>query len=351
MKKIFNFKSLLLIGTVSLSSLSMAEETVEVAKEVSLATVPIYETLGISSTALFGIMMAFTAVLLLALYSVSKIASNVLKGLQDKFKKASLLLIITLVSSTTFAADGSTEATDMVFSNTSFWSILIFDICIVALIAYFAFFTKKVASSPITETPPSSIFSSFTNAVDMDKEDSILLDHEYDGIRELDNDLPPWWKYGFYITIVWAIFYYPYYHYYNTDGLQTGEYLAEMAEGEKQVAAYKAANPNMVNAETVTLLTDAAEIAKGKEMYETNCVACHSGNGGGGIGPNLTDNNWIYNGDIKGVFNTISEGAENGMIAWKDILNPEKIQAVASYVISMDDAVGGKEPQGDNIFE
>jgi len=322
-------------------------EVVEVVKE----TTPIYETLGISSTALFGIMMVFTAILLFALYSIAKSASNVLTGMQSKFKKVSLLIVLSLVSSASFAADGSTESADMVFSNTSFWTIFTIDICIILAILYFAMFAKKVANTSESETLPTSLFSSFTNAVDIDKEDSILLDHEYDGIRELDNDLPPWWKYGFYITIVWGVVYFFYYQVMEVGNLQEAEYQQEMIDGEKQVAAYKAANPNMVNAETVELLTDAAALAAGKELYNTNCVACHAGNGGGGIGPNLTDKSWIYGTDIKGVFTTVSEGTNKGMMAWKDILNPEKIQAVSSYVLSMKLAEGGKEAQGDNIVE
>ena len=352
MKKIFNFKSILLFGAVTLSSLSMAaEEAAETVAEVVKEATPIYETLGVSSTALFSIMMAFTAVLLFALYSIAKSASNVLIGKQNKLKKASLLIALSLVSSATFAADGSVGTADMAFSNLTFWTILAIDICIILAIIYFANFAKKVAKTETSESLPTSLFASFTNAVDLDKEDSILLDHEYDGIRELDNDLPPWWKYGFYITIVWGVVYFVYYQVMEIGNLQTAEYNQEMADGEKEIAAYKAANPNMVNAETVVLLTDADAIASGKEIYSTNCVACHAGNGGGGIGPNLTDKNWIYNGDVKGVFNTISEGAENGMIAWKDILNPEKIQAVSSYVLSMELAEGGKDPQGDNIVE
>jgi len=348
MKKIFNFKSLLLLGAVSLSSLSTAtEKVVEPITEVT----PIYETLGVSSTTLFSFMMAFTVVLLFILYSVAKTASNVLKAIQDKFKKASLLTVLSFISFASFAVDGGTTSVDMVFSNSSFWTVFSIDLCIIAMILYFTLFVSKVIKTPSTDTPPSSLFSSFTNEVDVDKEGSILLDHEYDGIRELDNDLPPWWEYGFYITIVWAVGYFVYYQVMEIGNLQTAEYNQEMLDGEKQIAAYKAANPNMVNAETVELLTDIDALATGKELYNTNCVACHAGNGGGGIGPNLTDNNWIYNGDIKGVFNTVSEGDENGMIAWKDILNPEKIQAVSSYVLSMKLAEGGKEPQGDNIVE
>jgi len=352
MKKIFNLKTVITFTTFSLSTLSMAtEEVTETVKEVSIASTPIYQTLGISSSTLFGFMMLFTIILLFALYSVTKTTSNILKVVQDKFKKASLLIVISLMSSVSFAADGTAESADMIFSNTSFWTIFSIDLCSIAAIIYLTIFANKIIKNSKTAIPPESIFSSFTNAVDMDKEDSILLDHEYDGIRELDNDLPPWWKYGFYITIIWAVGYFFYYQVMEIGNLQAAEFKQEMAEDEKQIAAYKAANPNMVNAETVVRLTDSDAIATGKEIYNTNCVACHAGNGGGGIGPNLTDNNWIYNGDIKGVFNTVSEGAENGMIAWKDILNPEKIQYVSSFVLSMDDAEGGKAPQGENIFE
>lgn len=124
-----------------------------------------------------------------------------------------------------------------------------------------------------------------------------------------------------------------------------------MKEGEKEVAAYKAAHPNLVNEDNVELLTDEASLNKGKEIFSKNCTPCHGQNGGGGIGPNLTDTHWIYDGDIKGVFHTVSEGAENGMVAWKNQLSPDKIQEVASYVLSMPKAEGGKEPQGDNVFE
>jgi len=344
-----------MFGTITISSLSIAAEeeisASETVKEVVEVSTPIYESLGVSSTTLFTVMMLFTVILLLALYSVSKTASNVLKGLQDRFKKASLLILITLLSSASFAADGSTESTDMAFSNTAFWTIFILDLSIITLILYFAMFAKKVAKASIKDTPPTSIFSSFTNAVDIDKEDSILLDHNYDGIMELDNDLPPWWKYGFYITIVWGVGYFFYYQVMEYGDLQTAEFNKEWNAGEKQIAAYKAANPNMVNEDNVELLTDADALASGKAIFDKNCTACHAANGGGGIGPNLTDKNWIYNGDIKGVFHTISEGASNGMQAWKTDLLPEEIQAVSSYVLSMPKAEEGKDPQGDNIYE
>lgn len=354
MKKIFNFKSILALATFGLSSLAIAQETV--AAEQVVADTPIYEKLGVSPTILFTIMLTFTIFLVIVLVNVSNSTSNVFKFKADKAKKAGLLVLFGLFSSSLFAGSADTGAESEYFMNfpdSAFWAFMILDIIIVMLILYLIGLMKGALSDYKLGGKEKSIFAklNLTNAVEIEEEDTILMDHDYDGIHELDNDLPPWWKYGFYITIVWGAIYFFYFQVFEIGNLQQAEFAQEMLEGEEQVAAYKAANPNLVNAENVELLTDAASIKKGKEVYDGNCVACHAGNGGGGIGPNLTDNTWIYNGDIKGVFTTVSEGAENGMIAWKDMLSPDKIQAVASYVLSLEPAEGGKDPQGENIFE
>lgn len=317
---------------------------------------PIYEDLGISSTTLFLIMLIVTIVLIFALLTVAKGASTVLKQNAEKAKKAGLVIIFALMGTNTFAAEAVEKTENIIdFPNSAFYMFLFIDIVIVFLILYFTGLIKGALHNPSIEGKSKTIFSkwnkSLTNAVEIEDEDTILLDHDYDGIKELDNDLPPWWKYGFYITIIWAVIYIPYYHVFNPDKLQYGEYEAAMKEGEKEVAAYKAAHPNLVNEDNVELLTDDASLNKGKEIFSKNCTPCHGQNGGGGIGPNLTDTHWIYDGDIKGVFHTVSEGAENGMVAWKNQLSPDKIQEVASYVLSMPKAEGGKEPQGDNVFE
>ena len=189
-----------------------------------------------------------------------------------------------------------------------------------------------------------------TQAVPIEEEGSILLDHDYDGITELDNELPPWWKYGFYITILWAVGYFFYYQVFEIGNLQEAEYLQEMADGERAMAEYKAAHPEMITADNVELLTDASTIAQGRSIYDTKCASCHMEGGRGGLGPNLTDDYWLYGNDISGVFTTISEGANNGMAAWKTMMPANEIQAVASYVMQLPDvsvADGGKEPQGD----
>ncbi|WP_299800161.1 cbb3-type cytochrome c oxidase N-terminal domain-containing protein [uncultured Maribacter sp.] len=169
----------------------------------------------------------------------------------------------------------------------------------------------------------------------MEAEGEIILDHNYDGIRELDNKLPPWWVYLFYASIVFAVVYLVRFHVFN-DYNQTLEYEQEVAAAQLEIEEYKKTAKGLVDANTVELLTDASDISAGKGIFESNCVACHMADGGGGIGPNLTDQNWILGGGIKNVFHTISEGGRDGkgMIAWKQNLKPAEIAQVASYVLS-----------------
>ncbi|MCB0434543.1 MAG: cytochrome c, partial [Mangrovimonas sp.] len=108
---------------------------------------------------------------------------------------------------------------------------------------------------------------------------------------------------------------------------------------------------DLVDFETVTVLTDAADLANGKKIFEANCVACHKVDGGGGIGPNLTDHYWILGGGIKNVFHTITEGGRDGkgMIAWKQSLKPSEINQVASYVLTFQGTTPAepKDPEGE----
>ena len=354
MKRFNSIKSsiLLLVARV-FSSLGIAQDA-GMAPNIDR---PIYEDLGISSTALFTIMFLFTVLLVLILIAVMNSTKNVYGfNRTKKAAKIGLLLIGLGTSTSAFSQEALASNNAFIsFPDTAFWAFMILDIVIIMLILYFVGLMRGALSEYAPAKMPKTVFSRWnkvlTNAVEIEDEGSILLDHDYDGIQELDNDLPPWWKYGFYVTIVWAVVYFSVYHVFKAAPLQGEEYAIELADGEKEIAAFKASNPNMVTEETAVLLTEASDLAKGKKVYESNCVACHMANGGGGIGPNLTDKNWIYDGDIKGVFHTISEGANNGMAAWKDLLSADKIEAVASYVLSMPEAEGGKEAQGDNIFE
>jgi cytochrome c oxidase cbb3-type subunit 3 len=174
------------------------------------------------------------------------------------------------------------------------------------------------------------------------------MHHEYDGIRELDNNLPPWWVWGFYATIVFGIIYIFNYHILGTADLQIKAYDKEMVQAKKDIDAYLSKMAMNVDETNATLLTEASDLSAGKAIFSTNCIACHKENGGGDIGPNLTDNHWIYGPDVKNLFKTIKLGTANGMPEHASKLNPIQIQQVSSYVLSMPDVKsGGKEPQGD----
>lgn len=168
------------------------------------------------------------------------------------------------------------------------------------------------------------------------EERDLELDHNYDGIKELDNKLPPWWLYTFYATIIFAFGYMAYYHIFDGDS-QVTEFEKEMAAAQIAVEEYKKNAPDLVDAESVVALTDAGDIEKGNALYQINCMACHAADGGGGIGPNLADEYWILGGGIKNIFHTISEGgrAGKGMIAWKSTLSPTEIQQVSSYILAL----------------
>ena len=178
------------------------------------------------------------------------------------------------------------------------------------------------------------IYKNLLGSKPIEQEGEIVLDHNYDGIRELDNKLPPWWLYGFYITIIFGGIYLLRYHVF--DGTkQAKEFEIEMEEARLAVEEYKKTAKDLVDVNTVELLTEASDLAAGKAIFETTCIACHKIDGGGGIGPNLTDEYWILGGGIKNVFNTISEGgrAGKGMVPWKTELSPLQMAQVASYVL------------------
>lgn len=191
---------------------------------------------------------------------------------------------------------------------------------------------------------------SMTKANELGKEEDVMMDHDYDGIKELDNVLPPWWTAGFIITIFISVFYYTQVFFNSEHYLQENEYNNEVAQAQKEIEAYKLANPELFKTD-VSLLTDDASLTEGKKVFGTYCVACHMADGGGGIGPNLTDDKWILGGGIEKIYHTVSEGGRpgKGMVAWKASLSAEQRQQVSSYVITLQGttAANPKTPEGD----
>lgn len=187
-----------------------------------------------------------------------------------------------------------------------------------------------------------------TKAVPLEEEADILLDHDYDGIKELDNALPPWWKYGFYITIVIAVIYIFNFHVWGIGKNPEQEYAEEMLEGKRIEELYKAKTKNLVDENNV-VISDAAGIETGKILYTQSCVACHGTKGEGGIGPNLTDDFWIHGGAMNNIYNTLKIGyPEKGMQSWQTMFSPVQLKNLASYVKSIKgtNPPNGKAPQG-----
>ena len=196
---------------------------------------------------------------------------------------------------------------------------------------------EEAQSLPFTESAfYQSLSKKLTRSKEIEEEHDIMLDHDYDGIKELDNVLPPWWVNLFYLTIIFAFVYLVRFHIYN-DYDQATEFETEMAIAKAEVEKYKLTAPDLMDKDKVTLLTDATALAEGKKLFETSCVACHKADGGGSIGPNLTDEHWILGGGIKNVFNTLMEGGREGkgMVSWKATIKPSDLQKVASYVLSL----------------
>ncbi|MEZ4810339.1 MAG: cbb3-type cytochrome c oxidase N-terminal domain-containing protein [Allomuricauda sp.] len=195
-----------------------------------------------------------------------------------------------------------------------------------------------------------NMLAGLTKSKSIEREGEVIMDHDYDGIRELDNVLPPWWVYLFYGTIIFGIIYLVRFHIVG-DYDQKLEYEQEVAAAQAAIEEYKKTAKDLVDVNTVEVLSDASDLSAGQKIFTANCIPCHMADGGGGIGPNLTDEYWILGGGIKNVFHTISEGGRDGkgMIAWKQTLKPAEIAQVASYVLTLGGTTPAnpKAPEGD----
>ncbi|MBL7831282.1 MAG: c-type cytochrome [Saprospiraceae bacterium] len=205
--------------------------------------------------------------------------------------------------------------------------------------------------SPETQSSFAKWWDKFNEFKPIEQEADIDLGHDYDGIRELDNRLPPWWLYGFYGTIIFALFYLWSYHVSHTSPSSQQEFKMAMDKAEKDVAEYLKTNGDNFNESNIKMLP-AADIAEGANLFKGTCVACHSANGGGGVGPNLTDAYWLNGGDIKSVFKTIKYGIR-AMPSWQNNFSGKQMAQLASYVESLrnTNVAGGKAPQGELFKE
>jgi cytochrome c oxidase cbb3-type subunit 3 len=256
----------------------------------------------------------------------------------------SLLSFVFIFFSQTFAA-GESDFPPNYYDTVALLLLLFIVITLLSIIFY-------EGKPKVVKEKRASIFAkirqAMTKSTPIEKEAEIMMDHDYDGIKELDSKIPPWFSWLFILTIIFAAYYMLQYHVFASGKVSQQEYEQEMkkAADEKESLIKSGA---LVNEETVQLLTDAASLQKGKEIFEANCIACHAADGGGIVGPNLTDDYWIHGGGIKNVFKTIKYGVvEKGMIAWQTQLNANQMQDVASYVISLHGTTpaASKAPEG-----
>jgi cytochrome c oxidase cbb3-type subunit III len=200
------------------------------------------------------------------------------------------------------------------------------------------------------ESAWTKLMQRMTNSTPVEKEHTVMLNHNYDGIRELDNNLPPWWVWGFYASIVFAIVYLLNFHVFKSSPLPLQEYETELADAAAAIEEWKKTAPSLIDESNVVYLADASALSAGAEIYNVNCTPCHLASGGGSVGPNLTDDYYIHGGSIQEIFSTIKYGViEKGMIPWQTQLSADEMQQVASYVMSLrgTNVEGGKDPEGE----
>jgi cytochrome c oxidase cbb3-type subunit 3 len=264
-------------------------------------------------------------------------------------KKYSLAMICFLLSALPASAvdEASGQASSITFENAMTIILIILILFLITVILYgvsvMRLVEKGIKGEDLTKEISFNFNKVLTDSVPLEREAEITFHHEYDGIRELDNNLPPWWVYMFYATIVFAFAYMGYYHLSSSSDLQIAEYNREMEKAEKLMAS-------KMNENTVTLISDNAMLEEGKKIFIENCAACHGKEGQGGIGPNLIDKYWLHGDGVKNIFKTIKNGVPGkSMKAWQNDFSPKQIQEMASYILTLQGTTpaNAKEPQGE----
>ena len=273
--------------------------------------------------------------------------------MRKKSSYFSILVSLFLVSSGLAQTTTTTTQPDFppsYYDIVAMFLIAIIIISFIAIVYYEGRKTLPEEDEALVKQP--SAFARFrrfiTKTTPVETEHELLLNHEYDGIRELDSQVPPWFLWLFYLTIAFAVFYMLDYHVFSSSPLQDEEYQLQVQQADIERAALMKSGA-FLNEESVALLTDQAALDAGKQIFTTNCVACHAADGGGLVGPNLTDDYWIHGGGIKNIFKVIKYGVvAKGMISWQSQLNPKQMQDVASYIISLHGTTPAnpKQPEG-----
>ena len=292
---------------------------------------------------------------------------KLLQSMKPAFK---IWLALSLFPAVAMAQDAAPEASFLEGNSQEIliWAVMALEV-VMLLVVITLFFVIKVIADKMLLKPKAAVdgqtkeeaaeeqesfvqrvMKKLNDAVPVEREMEVATDHEYDGIVELDNNLPPWWKALFYITIIFGVAYLLHYHILGTGDLQEAEYEKEMAQAKAEVEAYLATSANNVDETNVTFVEEANRLENGQTLFVQKCSPCHGQAGEGGVGPNLTDKYWIHGGSINDVFRIIKNGVPaKGMIPWKSQLSPSEMQDISSYIITLEgtNPPNGKEPQGE----
>jgi cytochrome c oxidase cbb3-type subunit III len=331
-------------------------------------------------------MVIVMIILMVLLLIIIGILANILVGAADiKLKKkkagqntsgiASALLIILLLSGANlFAQDATTPPAAKSIagmSTTTFYimvAVLFIELLIIiGLLINIKFLLKSEKEKVVSTVSPEKVkeakksqltwWDRFNKLKPVSEEADLDLGHEYDGIRELNNRLPPWWLYGFYLTILFAAVYLWRFHVSHTGPTSKEEYERSVAKAELRVQEYLKLKGENVNENTVTYLNNPADLEAGKAIFLRPgfCNTCHGADGSGlvggnpGVGPNLTDEYWITNGSIKTIFSTIKYGGRpnKGMQSWESQLSGKQMAQLASFIKSLaaSKPAKGKDPE------
>ena len=271
--------------------------------------------------------------------------------------KIKLTAVLMLFASIAMAQTATTESAPTMEFHTILLGvigILIFVLFLLVLILRRVLYILKVESQggvypiEVQQNFWENIFSLKPLAAEKELE----LDHDFDGIKELNNPIPFWFNLLFYTTIAVAFVYLLVFHVFEVGSLQGKEYETEMANAEISRQEYIKKVGNLIDENSVVLLTDKNKIHEGAEIFTSKCVVCHGDKGEGKVGPNLTDEYWLHGGDVKSIFKTIKYGAPSkGMVAWQNSMNGSQMQELASFILSLQgtNPPGGKDPQGDKV--
>ncbi|MFN8305864.1 MAG: cbb3-type cytochrome c oxidase N-terminal domain-containing protein [Ferruginibacter sp.] len=359
-----------IINKTALTALGLATGMVGMAQDKAAAP----QTVTSSYNQLATLLVIMIVVLAFVIWGMGRVLTALGRQLLEKGKNKSAALSVlmlvgfSLLAQVSVAQDATANAAAQEVPNYGgltestfyfFVTVLAVEVAVILFLAFsirrmYAELLPQHAKVPGEKSAVGAWWSNldkklFTKAVPVEREADVLLDHDYDGIHELDNALPPWWKYGFYITVVVGVIYLFNFHVFGVGKNPTQEYNAEMEAARIQKEIYEASNKDKIDENKVPM-ADAAGIKAGQALFEANCVACHLKDGGGNVGPNLTDDYWLHKGSLNDIYHTIKVGyPDKGMQSWSGQFSPKQISQLASYIKTLHGTKPAvpKAPQGE----